>query len=666
MRHSSTGWLRALGLSLAIAAIVTIAPGAPREPAPAWVTAATHLPVTVSTENAPAVILRKEGALTVSENGLFLLRSRVVLRVLNDAGRRQAIARLPYVTDGVKVKNFSAWTVHTSGAVTAFGKQETVDAALYKNALELYGQHRLQIIDGTTATQVGEIFAYEYSLEEKSVINEQAWFFGYALPTQSSAFTVQAPVNWVIESRAFNVGAEAEETNPSPQQRTWSLSKIGALATESNFNPDPVDGPWVGLRLVPPPGRTTHRLNFRTWSDLSDYFTPVYLKAAERDSTLIAKAQELTAHAKTPWEKFLALAQFTQQVNYISIQLDAAKAGGVIPRPARSVLKCNYGDCKDKATLLLSLLATQDVAAYPLVVKSGPFRKIEEAWPSLMQFNHCILAVRVEDAPVSEAVIEHPHLGRLLLFDPTNEFTPPGYLAAHLLGRQGLLLAGPDGGLITLPVPIADAHTWQRKVRVRLAETGAVAGSLEEKLSGLSAASARRERATTTEASYRERLQRALSPRLPNLTLMRVSIQDLPAENSVQRELEVASRSYARVIRDQLIAFKPSLLPPPGVPTLLKNAPERAITLPPMRFQETSEFQLPAGWSVDELKPSLEVESAFGRFSSRCKVEGDILIEERRLELKATDLPASDYAKARSFFDQILRSDQTPVVLKRG
>ena len=47
--------------------------------------------------------------------------------------------------------------------------------------------------------------------------------------------------------------------------------------------------------------------------------------------------------------------------------------------------------------------------------------------------------------------MRHPSLGRLLIFDPTDDNTPVGDLPDHEQGSFALLVAGDDGALLRMP-----------------------------------------------------------------------------------------------------------------------------------------------------------------------------------------------------------------------
>jgi len=133
----------------------------------------------------------------------------------------------------------------------------------------------------------------------------------------------------------------------------------------------------------------------------------------------------LTASARTPLEKMKALAQFVQHdVRYVAIELGI---GGWQPHAASDVFVHRYGDCKDKATLLSAMLSQVGVESFYVVINSERGSVTPQVPANIGGFNHVVLAIKLP-ANVSDpslvATIQHPRLGLLLYFDPTNELTP--------------------------------------------------------------------------------------------------------------------------------------------------------------------------------------------------------------------------------------------------
>src|SRR5438445_2422963 len=152
------------------------------------------------------------------------------------------------------------------------------------------------------------------------------------------------------------------------------------------------------------------------------------------------KVASLTESASSPLAKMKALAQFAQHdVRYVAIELGI---GGWQPHPAADVFNHRYGDCKDKATLMSSMLSAIGVESYYVVINTER-GSVTADTPAHNAFDHAIIAIKLPDGvndPSLLAIQEHPKLGRLLFFDPTSELTPFGHIPGYLQANYGLLV----------------------------------------------------------------------------------------------------------------------------------------------------------------------------------------------------------------------------------
>src|SRR6202044_2828136 len=129
----------------------------------------------------------------------------------------------------------------------------------------------------------------------------------------------------------------------------------------------------------------------------------------------------LTASQSTQLQKIQPIAKFVQQnIRYVASELGI---GGMQPHPASDVFAHRYGDCKDKATLVRSMLHEIGVESYHVVINHER-GSVTRDMPAHDGFDHVITAIKLPDGmsdPSLIATIQHPKLGRLLFFDPTNE-----------------------------------------------------------------------------------------------------------------------------------------------------------------------------------------------------------------------------------------------------
>lgn len=649
-------------LTLAVAAVVLAGPVWCK--APDWLAAAARAPVSVATGEAKAVVLLDEASVEYAPTGERTFRVRRVVKLIGSEGDRHAVARVPYLLGASTVKSLRAWLVRGTGKTKAYSRSDIVDLAVHSSALELYGEARLQVIDGSREASKGDIFGYEAVVVGRPLLLQENWHFGEALPVEVSRFMLKVPESWRVTEQRFH--DERIVTHAAAGLRTWTMNALAAEKAELLSSPPRSRAAWLAVNLHPPagPARAT-AVPIESWAELARYFVPKYDAAATVDASMKIKVRELTAGATTPGEKTARLARFVQGGNYVSLVLDSANLGGLMPRAAPRVFQCNYGDCKDKATLLRALLAEVGVAAYPLVVTSGRRQHIETSWPSPAQFNHCILAIAVSE-PSSPWLIEHPELGRLLIFDPTDPDTPLGELRRNHLAGHALLLAAGAGGLVELPPATPASELLVRSIEAEVDARGNLRGRLVDRYIGEAASWARGEQRAHSRQEYQRQMERWLTSTMPAARTTKIVAADNPENPSeFVTEIEFASPGHGKMMRDELLVLKPMLVSRRGLPRFAENVRTLPVAFDPKRYEERAVFTLPGDCEVEEMAPEITVEEEFGRYRSTLRVEGGKLVVERTLELVSREVPVADYVRVKAFFDRVNRAEQSPVVLRR-
>ena len=639
---------------------------AARTVAPAWLAALAAQPAAMDYGDAHHVVLLDEATLAVDKTGVITRRVRYAIRLLTLEGRNAAFARLPYETSSDKVKSFQAWLIPKTGEPSVYGKKDTVDAAVFSSSRELYGESRHLLISAEGEAVAGGVFGFEGVLTNNSVHSQEIWSFQQTVPVERSAFTLTLPPGWIARAHIFNHAPIAPQVTAATQ--TWELRNLPASVDEPLSPSRYAQSPWLAIDLIPPAGtKSISRQAFTTWPEVSDYFSARYDAAALPDAAIKARASTAVAGATGQWDRIARLCRAAQSVNYLSIDLNLGKAGGFLPRTAARVLQCNYGDCKDKATLLRALLRSEGIESFPVILYSGDPTHVREEWVSPLQFNHCILAIRVDDSVDVPALLIHPRLGRLVIFDPTSESTPPGWLAEEDLDGLALFLAGQNGDLARLPRRRPADNRVERTIRARLAGDGSVSGTIEERFEGIPAADIRDERKGTSESDYKNNIiQRWLARTLPTARALRVEPKDEFDQGRFSLAIDFESPSYGKLMRNTLLVFKPVMVARRDNSALKKKKRTQPVVIPPTFFAERAEIELPATHNVDELFQPVELSAPFGTYSAKAEIRDNRLFFERTLELRAATLPADDYEVARVFFEKILQAEQSPVVLKRN
>ena len=126
--------------------------------------------------------------------------------------------------------------------------------------------------------------------------------------------------------------------------------------------------------------------------------------------------------------------------------------------------------------------------------------------PQMYWFNHEIIGIRLPEElndPTLLAIYRHPTLGKILVFDPTDEITPLGQIRGELQSNYGLLVTQGGGDLILLPQLAPSTSGTRRTARLKFAESGELSGDVTELRRGDSALYQRMELRSVTKEKDR-------------------------------------------------------------------------------------------------------------------------------------------------------------------
>ncbi len=378
------------------------------------------------------------------------------------------------------------------------------------------------------------------------------------------------------------------------------------------------------------------------------------------------KVRALTAGLPDTLSKIRTLAAFAQRdVRYVAIEIGI---GGHQPHAAPEVFANRYGDCKDKAMLLSAMLRDIGIESYYVLVHTSR-GSVAPEFP-MLGFNHAILALRLppELSTINlHALYEHPRLGRLLFFDPTDDITPPGYLPYYLQGGYGLLVSDSDGELLRLPLLPPETNRLEREAKFRLLPSGTLSGDVRETYSG-SFATERRGRMLLAPQQERAKIVEGfLGGSLPNFVLRKATVVDLEAYDrdfSINYTFDTASYAQAA---GNLLLVRPRVLGQKST-ALLEGDKQR---LHPIEFDEASvqtdiyEIALPEGYVVDELPSPLKLDAGVATYHSQAEVKGNVLRYRREYRVNDVHVDKQELEKLKSFFRQVAADERSSAVLKR-
>ena len=656
--------MRTSKLAISFVLLLSTAPAtlAAADEAPAWLQQAAAVKVPSYDKDVPAVVLRNEQAVTVNEDGRITTVRTYAVRILTREGRGHAEAVELYLTKAGKIREMTAWLIRPNGFVKKYDKDDTVDRISAPN--DIYDEYRVKIIDASGDADAGVVFGYQATSEERPLFNQDIWRFQGRLPTLQSRYSLTLPPGWRATSMTFN--HEKVEPTISGATYSWELLNLAPIRPE-------VSSPKLG-NLAPRvainysrgdtgPGANTK--TFEDWTQVSRWASDLHDPQALPDESVASKARELTANSKTDLDRIRTIAHFVQRLQYISIDIGVGKGNGYRPHAAAQVLAKAYGDCKDKANLMRAMLKAVNITSYPIAIYLGDPTHVREEWASPIQFNHCIIGIKVGEEIHAATIINHAVLGRLLIFDATDEHTTVGDLPDEEQGSFALIIAGQSGGLARMPTMPPESSQLDRESEVELSPQGSITAKLKEKSTGQTAVNERRAFRGLSSSGYKQLLETWVTRGATTALISRIQPVDDNVEGRFGLDVDFSATAYGQLMQDRLLVFNPAIVSRREALFLTEAKREHPIVLDSHAFTEVVRVKLPAGFDVDEMPDAVKLEAPFGSYKTSYEVKNGELVFTRALTQRATTIPAAQYQVIRSFFERIRAAEQAPVVLAR-
>lgn len=636
---------------------------------PAWLEEASERPTPPrrDDEKPGFEVVWDEAHYEVLKNGQVHKKIRFAIRIIDLKERWRARAKYSYASSSSTRPKMKAWTLHADGEVH---KYKRIDEKESRNSsyLTIETEVKTVTIDGWSETRTGDIFAFECESTESTIFTQYYWRFQNQAPVSLSRLSVTIPEDWSIEETYF--GATPNKSKAG-QTVTWEEQNVLSKEWEPHSPSSAAKHEHMRIALLPPEGsrlRFSH-LNFNTWQDLSKFTARVSDPMAEPTREIEAKAHELTKDAQSDWEKIQAIGEFAKSINYEHVALDLGNGGGYTPRPAGETFRVAWGDCKDKSTLLRSLLKSVGIDSYVVSLNATDNDWANERLPGPFYFDHCITAVEVDESIDTPATYQDPNLGRLLFIDPTWPNSPIGEIPFEAQGGLALVAKNISSPLVRLPLSTPEQNKAVRSIVAELMPDGTILGRVDTTRHGQSAVNERRLISNRNRNEYLQTIsdRYALASNPSPIVKVIEEKDDFLGDRTYRNTVDFGFKGYAKQMQNVLMVFKPAI-----IGRLVDNPFSEAKRTLPVRLrsemmEETAQIYIPYEYELDEFQEEISIETDFGSYRATvAEVPGESELSYTRVfKILDVEIPANRYDELREFYAQVVDAEQTPIVLSR-
>ncbi|MCF7878526.1 MAG: DUF3857 domain-containing protein [Candidatus Omnitrophica bacterium] len=401
-----------------------------------------------------AVVLSVDETIEILPNKTSVSTIHVVKKILKERGKNLAEIDIGYDSTYEKVELEYARTITNQSQVVYAGKENIRDLSRYLD-FPLYSNSKAFIIS-MPAVGIGSYLEYKIKIYSSKLPAEDNFNFIYRLreqyPIFRADFKLTLPKEKKINIRFFNQeqakGINLEpvlKQTPKTKIYNWKFKKLSPIIPEYNMPPFSYINPAF---LVS---------SFSSWQEIYKWWFSLYSDKLKMNPEMSKLLKSLTKGKKDQKEKAKAIYEYVaKNIRYVAVEYGDS---GYQPHLASEVFLNKYGDCKDQAILLVTLLRAAGLDAYPVLIPTRGSYPISKDFPSI-NFNHAIAAVYLN--------------GNFIFMDPTSDTTPFGRLPLADQDRMVLLFSPKNYQILKTPLSKDNQIDYRMDIDIRNSESAEI------------------------------------------------------------------------------------------------------------------------------------------------------------------------------------------------
>lgn len=585
-----------------------------------------------------------EKVVEVFEDGRGRRTLHVVFKVLNNRGKSEGDIEIGYNSRTQTASIIYAKTVTPEGKIIPLN-ENAIQVVTPYSEYPSYSDYK-ELTFSMPGVTIGSIIDYKVVIEDKEPhirgkFSNQFNFQGYD-PTYVSRYKVITRKDADLKHLVLNP-LQGIELSP---KISWEGDKKIHL-WEYKYIPQ-----IIKEKSMPPIEEIAFRILVTTvnsWEEFSSWWRKKIQGKTEPDDAIKRKVAELTKDASTLQEKIEVIFDYVKtEIRYVSI--DFGKSG-YEPEAAKKVFENKYGDCKDKSTLMISMLKAAGIPAYYVMIPTTHTGNLIKDFPYPFQFDHCIVAVEDQGGyhfldPIREGYRVHdlPGIdqGRNVLIFKNGKIvfseTPWAKSEENAHYSRSRIKIGPDRSIEceTIEFGVGEREARLRSFVLNRRPTK-IKEALEERVDGISSGAKLLEYTHSNPLNFKERFQ---------------------------FKFDYKAMDYCKKAGGILIFDVPEIWK--SCPATGKKERRYPIIVNNNSYTKNEvEFNVPDGYELYYLPEPLEIKNRYFEFRSTYRQEGERVIYEGVLISRASKIPPEEYISYQTFCHEMEKSFDRSVVFMR-
>jgi len=616
--------------------------------APDWLAAAGRMDLAHFGDGSAAVVVGQWTDFTVDATGKFVMTERRALRILNRRSADRYLDAVGYENNDRKVTSIQTWTISPSGRVTQSGKKDLITMADVAD-FEVFSDDRVKMIK-IPGAEDGSLVGCEIVTQGQLPIGGEKFQMEQEIPIRQAEVHVSVPsgsLHWFV-----NHPDRVEVLSQSSNGADFRTQNRPAIPDESDAPPFSSLAAVVFVNYDPKGPAA-----LQSWEEAGHSYHALFDPGEKPESEIASQVTTLASGESDPLSKIDALYTYvSRQIRYVAIEIGI---GGYQPHLPADVYKNRYGDCKDKATLLISMLDKIGLRGYPALVGTRGDVEADPNAPTLATFDHMIVAFPVP-AGLRSAVEKFPAYdsrNQILWMDPTSETDPLGQLPEMDQGVFALIAYPDRGDLQRIPETPPEQNGSEYAIVIRLQSDGTGAADVEAKYLGISNSRRHSFYRGRSQSEILKAFEERVTRYVNEASFRQASISGTEDNRQQITEKFSFAGNFVTASTGDSWFFQPLILSGIAVP----EVPPRPRQLPldvgaPYHVKCVYRVVLAAGMRVERLPDKTSIKSEFGEVQIEYTMSGNDLVATQTVSFAQSRILPDKYPDFRGYVNAYIRA----------
>ncbi|MHB8231272.1 MAG: DUF3857 domain-containing protein [bacterium] len=415
--------------------------------------------------------------------GAYILKKDVILRLNKNYGLKA------YITESIKILSQRGINKYSEVILPFSAKYQKIKLlyayTLLKGMFKVpAGKHAVNVVSpgfavnypaysdikyltvSMPAVEDGSVINFSYEIDDFKPLIERGVFytnyFSYTIPAKKIGFTLFYPADFSLNMylHKLNKSIFSKRIVYIKNQKYFklgaALENIPAIKKESHMPPENNLRKYIAVST------------YTSWDKLLNKINKMFIKSEKPSEKIKKFVKSAVKKGKGKSQKQKAVQVYNGFVKSFRYAGIGYGVNGYNPEPASATFGNGYGDSKSLASLLISMLKTERINAYPVLVSSLNTADLNIKSVSPKQFDSVIVGLTLKEKGKTERYYLYPDSSSYKAFK----------IPFSLAGRKGvLLLNGNRFKFITLPSEKPEQNEKIFKFKGKLNKNGDLEGT---------------------------------------------------------------------------------------------------------------------------------------------------------------------------------------------